>query len=187
MSDEDNLDEVEGGESTENKGTDKKKSGGLLALLLGLLKFAALGLGALALIITVAVVTFNVMNQGGKAQTDTGESTSPYVGKRPEYAFFSQINTVRTRTRDPVPYSVVVDMVIGYDMNDKNASVEMTSRVYELRDFVRNFFAKKYADDLKPEKEAQLKQELINALNTQVLDSTRARIVLFNTFEIQEM
>lgn len=185
MSDEDVSEEVEGGEQTEGKSA--KKKSGLALLLPSLLKFVALGLAALVVIVTVAVITFGIMNKGGKGQTEAAADSAAYIGKRPEYAYFPTPINVRTRTRDPAPYSVVVELVIGYDVNDKNASLEMTNRSPEIRDFMRSFFSTKYAADLKPEREAQLKEEIVDALNTRVLDSSRAKIVLFNTFEVQEM
>jgi flagellar FliL protein len=133
------------------------------------------------------VITYNILNKGGRNQTVAAEPSSPWVGKRPEYQMFTSIGIVRTRTKDAVPYAVVVDMVIGYDINDKNAQNELTSRLYELKDFVRSFFSGKYREDLLPSNEARLKQEIVEALNSRVLDSSKARIVLFNQLDVMEM
>jgi flagellar FliL protein len=160
-----------------------KKAGGLGALLPNLLKFVAIGLGALIFIVTVSVITYNILNQGGRSQTVIPEN-SPYVGSRPQYAMFTAIGMIRTGTKDPVPYSVVVDMVIGYDLNDNAASTELTSRIYELRDFVRSYFRTKLAADLQPENEARLKQEIVEMLNTRVLNTAKARIILFNQLDV---
>jgi flagellar FliL protein len=184
MSDSDELD-LDGGDSVEMEGVSKKASG-LGALLPNILKFVAIGLGALIFIVTVAVITYNIMNKGGKSQTVITD-TSPYVGKRPEYSMFTSIGTVRTRTKDPTPYSVVVDMIIGYDMNDRNAQTELTTRLRELQDFVRFFFSSKYSNELKPENEARLKQEIIEALNTRLLVNSKARIILFTQLDVIEM
>lgn len=185
MSDNDELNDLdEGGSSVDNA---PKKASGLAALLPNLLKFVAIGLGALVFIVTVAVITYNILNKGGRNQTVVAEPASPWVGKRPEYQMFTSIGVVRTRTKDISPYSVVVDMVIGYDVNDKNAQNELTSRLYELKDFVRSFFSGKYREDLLPANEARLKQEIVEALNTRVLDSSKARIVLFNQLDVMEM
>jgi flagellar FliL protein len=163
--------------------TAPKKTSGLAALLPKLLKFAALSLAALIFIITVTVITYNILNKGGKSQTIIPE-TSPYIGTRPQYSMFTAIGIIRTSTKDPVPYSVVVDMVIGYDENDNAAATEFTSRLYELRDFVRNFFRTKVASDLQPENEARLKQEIIEGLNTRLLNTAKARIILFNQLDV---
>jgi flagellar FliL protein len=177
----------EGGETSEGRGGSPKKPGGLGALLPNLLKFVAIGLGALVFIITVTVITFNFMNRGGRSQTLVADSSSPYIGKRPEYLYFNSIGTVRCRTKDPTSHSVVVDLAIGYDMNDKNAAAELTTRLYELQDFVRNFFSSKYARDLVTENEARLKQEIIEALNTRVLNSSRAKNIVFKQLDVVEL
>jgi flagellar FliL protein len=178
----------EGGESQEaGGGGSRKKTGGLAALLPNLLKFVAIGLGALIFIVTVTVITFTIMNKGGRSQTVVADASSPYIGKRPEYLYFNSIGLVRCRTRDPTSHSVVVDLAIGYDMNDKNAAAELTTRLYELQDFVRNFFSSKYAWELETENEARLKTEIIEALNTRVLNSSRARNIVFKQLDVVEL
>jgi flagellar FliL protein len=182
MSDSDELDLGDG----DAVGTESsaKKSSGLAALLPNLLKFVAIGLGALILIVTVAVITFNTMSKGGRSQTAIPEN-SPYEGTRPQYSYSTIIGPIRTRTKDN--NAVVVDMVIGYTLNDNAAQTELTSRLYQLRDFVRSFFSSKYAAELQPENEARLKQEILEYLNTRVLDTAKARIILFNQLDVMEM
>ena len=184
MSDTDDLD-LDGGDSQE-EGSGKKRSN-LAALLPKLLKFVAIGLGALIFIVTVAIITFSIMSRGGRNQSVAADPANPYTSKRPEYSMFTSISQVRTRTKDPNPYSVVVDMVLGYDTNDKNAQTELTSRLYELRDFVRSFFSNKYRAELLPENEERLKKEIMEYLNTRVLNTSRVRIILFNQLDVQEM
>ena len=183
MSDSDELD-LEGGDSPGI--TAPKKASGLAALLPNLLKFVAIGLGALIFIVTVSVITYNILNKGGRSQTVI-PSNSPFVGARPQYQMFSSIGVIRTTTRDPIAYSVVVDMIIGYDLNDNTAASELTGRLYELQDFVRRFFKSKLADELKPENEPRLKQEILETLNTRILNSSRARIILFRQLDVMAM
>ena len=183
MSDTEELD-LDGGESPGIEAP--KKASGLAALLPNLLKFVAIGLGALVFIVTVSVITFNIMNRGGTTQTAIPQN-NPFVGSRPQYQFFTSIGMIRTSTRDPVPYSVVVDMVIGYDLNDNAAQTELTARLYELRDFVRVFFRSKMADELQPENDTRLKQEIVEHLNTRILNSARVRIITFNQLDVMSM
>jgi flagellar FliL protein len=183
MSDTDDMLD-EGGEPA---GGGAKKPAGAGALLPNLLKFVAIGLGAVIFIVTVTAITFNFMNKGGKSQTVTSDSSPSYVGKRPEYLYFNSIGVVRTRTKDVASHSVVVEMGIGYDMNDKNAQTELTTRLYELQDFVRNFFSSKYAEELSTENEARLKTEIIEALNTRVLNSSKAKNIVFKQLDVMEL
>ena len=183
MSDRDELD-LEGGDAP---GVDTpKKASGLAALLPNLLKFVAIGIGALIFIVTVSVITYNVLHKGGQSQTVI-PTNSPFVGSRPIYSMFTLIGVIRATTRDPVPHSVVVDMQVGYDENDNAAGTELTARLYELQDFVRVFFKSKKAEELRPENEPRLKQEILEAINTRILSSARARIILFKQLDVMAL
>jgi len=173
------------GEDAAGAGTPKKPSG-LAALLPNLLKFVAVGLGALIFIVTVSVITYNILNKGGQSPPII-PSVLDVLGNRPQYQMFTSIGKIRISTKDPLPYSEVVDMVIGYDLNDNTTQAELTNRLYELRDFVRVCFKGKMADDLMPENEPRLKQEILEQLNTKILSSARARIILFNQLDVISM
>jgi flagellar FliL protein len=56
----------------------------------------------------------------------------------------------------------------------------------ELQDFVRSFFRSKFVEDLQPENENQLKREIMELLNTQLLNDARIRNVFFRTLETME-
>lgn len=188
MADDAELELGEAGGEDAGGGKKKKKGlGGFLGgtLLPTILKFVAIGLGALILIVTVSVITFNILNQGGRSQTIVSES-SPYMGARPRHAMFTAIGVVRTRTSDPTPHAVMVDMVIAYDLNDSAAQTELIARMVELQDFVRSFFRSKSVDDLTPENEPQLKREIIELLNTQILTTARVRNIFFRQLDVME-
>ncbi|MCL2809095.1 MAG: flagellar basal body protein FliL [Treponema sp.] len=186
MSDSDDLD-LDGGDAGESGGSSKKRGGGLGNLLPTILKFVAIGLGALIFIITVSVITFNIMNNRGASQTVINDPTSPYLSIRPEYNYFDNIGSITVRTRDfPVSSSVTVQMIIGYDINDSKAGGELNSRRYELRDFIRRYFTGKTAAELAPEREEALKREIMEMLNTRFLDSRGARLILFDRLDVME-
>jgi flagellar FliL protein len=122
----------------------------------------------------------------GAAQTMI-PGNSPYDGARPQYSYYTNIGLIRTRTSDAVPSTVVVEMVLGYDLNDNMATTELNERMYELRDFVRSFFRSKTAAELQPENEARLKQEIVELLNTRVFSTARIRMVFFNQFDVMDI
>jgi flagellar FliL protein len=180
MSDEADVNLEEG---QEEGGGKKKKSIGFLP---GLLKFIAIGLGALIFIVTVVIITFNVMNKGGKSQTLVPETES-YAAVKKQYSMFTLIGNISTRTRDPTPWNVSVDMILGYDLNDNATATELTSRLYELRDFTRIYFSGKTAAELQPENEARIKSEIRELINTTILNRARVRLVLFDKLDLFEM
>jgi flagellar FliL protein len=163
----------------------KKKSKGLGGMLPTLLKFIAFGLGAIIIIVTVTIITVNVVGGEGKNQTvPKVDPASPYVGKQKNYLFYSGIGVIRTETQDNPPYSVVVNIVLGYDELDTVTPTVLAARLPILKDFVRNFFRKKFADDLKPENEARLKAEIMEELNTRYLSDSKIRIILFDQLDV---
>jgi flagellar FliL protein len=183
MGDDDGLDL--GGDDVTGIDSAGKKSGGLSGLLPNLLKFVAIGLGALIFIVTVAAITYKILSNRGESQTVI-DPTSEYVGTRPQYATFNLIGQMSTRTRDQT-HTVVVDMVIGYDLNNNAASTELTARVVQLRDFTRQYFSSKYYAELEPENEAKLKQEIREMLNTRYLDIAKIREIYFIKLDVMEI
>jgi flagellar FliL protein len=175
---------LEGGEEGGEEGGKKRKSAsGLAKLLPSLLKFVGIGLGAVILIITVSVITYNLLSKGGKQQTAV-PVTESYLGTKPQYQMFRLIGPITTRLNDA--YTVRVDMIIGYDVNDNVAGSEFAARQDEIRDFLRRYFRAKTSGELRPENEEQVKREIREQLNTQILDKARVRIILFNTFDVME-
>ena len=186
MSDSDELD-MGDGESPDAGVGSKKKGGALGALLPTILKFAAIGIGALIFIVTVSVITYTLMSKGGKSQTMVTDPNGPYMGTRPNYAWYTGIGSVNTKTRDAASHTVTVVMNLGYDQEDLAASSELSQRQYELRDFVRSYFTSKYAEELLPENEARLKQDIKEILNTRFLDTAKIRLVVFDRLDVMEV
>jgi flagellar FliL protein len=164
----------------------KKKMNAIGAILPTILKFAAIGIGALIFIVTVSVITYNIMNTGGRTQTVVTDPTSPYVGRRPIFATFTDIGMVNTRTRDERSHTVSVIMHLQYDLDDATAFAELNGRRHELQDFVRRYFAGKFAHELRPENEDRIKRDIQEILNNRFLDTGRVRGVLFNRLDVTE-
>jgi flagellar FliL protein len=178
------IDVSEGGEGAE--GGENKKKGGMGSLLPNLLKFIALGLGALIFIVTVCIITYNIMNKGGKSQTLQGQSDS-YVATKPVYSIYTTLDEVSTRTADKEPYIVVVKINLAYTQNDNAAANEFTDRRYELQDWLRKYFASKRADELRPANEESIKTDIREQINNNVLDKARVRSILFDKLDIMQM
>jgi len=186
MSDSDELDIGEG--DAPEASTAPKKKGGLGALLPTILKFAAIGAAALIFIITVSAITVDIKNKGGKNQTIVADPTSPYIGKRPIYSWYTDIGSISTKTRDSSKdFTVTVVMNIGYDQNDTAAASELNNRKIQLQEFVRVYFAGKFADDLKPENEVRIKKEIKDQLNTRLLDIAKVQEINFTKLDVMEI
>ena len=96
------------------------------------------------------------------------------------------IGQLNTRTKDQ-DHAVVVDIILIYDSNDKVTQTELTGRVNELRDFIRNYFQTKDHTELAPDNEEKLKQEIIEILNTRYLDTSNILKVVFKKLDVMEL
>ncbi|WP_346267171.1 flagellar basal body-associated FliL family protein [Treponema parvum] len=161
------------------------KKGGVGALLPSLLKWVAITIGAILIIVTVVIITMKVM----------GANTSPvaaypvseeYSGRREIYDWYTSLGAIRTKTSDDTPATVTVDVVLGYKKDDKAVSTEITSRSIELVDFLRRYFTQKTVAELKPENEENLRSEIIRAVNETILTSTKIRDVRFKQLDVIE-
>ncbi len=160
-----------------------KKRGGGGGFLPTLLKFAALGIGAIILIVTIVIVTMKIMG-GSQTQQAVVPVTEEYSTKRELLDWYSSLGSIRTKTNDQEPATVTVDVVLGYKKEDKATSTEITQRTIELKDFLRRYFTQKSADELAPQNEENLKIEIRNAINDSILSSSKIKDVRFMQLDV---
>lgn len=160
-----------------------KKRGGGGGFLPTLLKWVALGLGAIILIVTIVVITMKIVGGNSAAQAVV-PVTEEYTSNREILDWYSSLGQIRTKTNDVNPASVVVDVVLGYKKEDKATSTEITQRTVELKDFLRRYFTQKSADELRPQNEENLKIEIRNAINDSILSSSKIKDVRFMSLDV---
>ncbi len=179
MSDDDNF-----MESDSDSGQDLevgRKVGFLPAVAIKILKWAALGIAAVIFIVTVVVITVSIMNKG-QAQTGYPAASQAYRGTIPILSYFN-IPEIRGRTSDVNPTTFIVQVSLGYDLNDKAVQSELVARAPQLQDIVRSFFAERTADQLAADHEEQLKAELKEEIN-RIMTSGKIQEVLFLEFNV---
>jgi len=162
----------------------QKKGGGMGGLLPGLLKWVAIAVGAIILIVTIVVITMQIVNSNSPTTTIV-PITEPYQPKREVYSWYESLPDIRTKTDDPIPASVIVKVVLGYAIEDNTASSEITARRIEIQDYLRRYFTSKKIVELTPRNEAALKLEIKNDIND-ILTQSAIKDVLFSTFEVIE-
>ena len=177
----DGLDGLEDGGASASSG----KKGGMGGALPGLLKWVAIALGAIILIVVIVVVTVNILNKN-----TTGTPSIPisdeYVTQREILDWYTSLGAIRTKTSDDISASGVVDIALGYKKDDKATSTEITQRNIELKDFLRRYFTEKTIAELKPQNEQKLKIELRNAINDEILSTSKIRDISFLQLDVLE-
>ena len=177
----DGLDGLEDGGTSASSG----KKGGMGGALPGLLKWVAIALGAIILIVVIVVVTVNILNKN-----TTGTPSIPisdeYVTQREIQDWYRSLGALRTKTSADISASVVVDIALGCKKDYKATSTEITQRNIELKDFLRRYFTEKTIAELKPQNEQKLKIELRNAINDEILSTSKIRDISFLQLDVLE-
>ncbi|HUX51546.1 MAG TPA: flagellar basal body-associated FliL family protein [Spirochaetia bacterium] len=163
----------------------KKKVGFLPGIVIQILKWAAIILGAVIFIVTVVVVTVSILNSGNKAQSQAPLSAE-YQATKPIYAYYSNIGEIRGRTADQVPHTVIVDPVLGFDPNNKALAAELGQRAPEIRDIVLSYFISKSASQLDGADNMQrVKDDLREEIN-RILAHGKIAEVFFKSYNVVE-
>ncbi len=161
----------------------RAKGGG--AGILRLLMWIGIALGAVIFVVTVVIVTVNIVNKQGKPMTQVALGES-YQRASPEYEYFTTIGEIRTRTIDNEPSSIVVKINLGFEKGDKDTPAMLTARIHQMRDRLRNYFSAKTADYLAPKNEQRLKEEIREELNN-MLNKPSIKEVLFEKLDVIKM
>ncbi len=181
MSDEEVFaeEELAGGDGQELGG----KTGFLPAVVLRLLKWVALGLGAIIFIVTVVIFTVKILNKG--PQKVVYPSPSEKYQETPPLLQWYDLGQVRARTSDDHSVTVIVNPKLGYEMNNAKVQSDLINRREYLIDAARTFFSLKKESDLSPDKEEMLKTELREQLN-KLVDNQEIQDIVFMEFNVVE-
>ena len=180
MADEDSGIDI--GEDSETAAAPAKK-GGLGGILPTILKYVALALGAIVLIVTVVIITMNVMG-GNKTRQTQVPISEEYKEYAEELDWYQSLGEIQTRTSDASHASVLVNIFLGYRKEDKVASAEITAQKIPIRDFLRNYFADKSVEELSPKNEERLKIEIRNEINDRILNKSKIRKISFDKLQV---
>ncbi len=124
-----------------------QKVGFLPAIVIQILKWVSIIVGAIIFIVTVVVVTLNIMgaNQPGQARVPRSEA---YEGPPPEYDWYQEIPELRGVTNDQVSRTFVVQVNIGYAVGDESLNNRLIKQTIPLTDMFNTWFASRSAEYL---------------------------------------
>ncbi|GAB1432619.1 hypothetical protein MASR2M29_12440 [Spirochaetota bacterium] len=164
---------------------DKPKARGGGKAILGLLKWIAVGLGAVIFIIVIVVITVSILNRQAKPMSSI-PSSEEYQRATPVWATFTSLDQITTNTIDKEPWAIMVKINIAYDTSDKTVQTELNERKHQLQDALRAFFSTKKIEALMPDKEFELKAEIREMLN-RMLNKPAIKDIYFQTFSRTQM
>ncbi len=167
----------------EEQGAGKKRGGFLSGLLIEILKWAGIIIGAIIFIVTVVVLTMRFMDVGSASQTQVPESEE-YESAPPMLEWYSGIEEVRGQTGDQVRKTFIVEPYLGYDGENNRLESELIQRRILLKEEVALYFSNKTEDELVgQENRERVKEELRRRIN-EMLSNGQVETVAFNQYSI---
>lgn len=180
MADDNNMD----GLDDEGTGAAPTKKGGAKSGILGLLKWILIAVAAIIVIVTVVFITIGLTKKNGNSGTENFSVASEYTSKREALDWYTSLDQINTNTDEENPATIRIQVNLGYKKDDKAASTEITSRRVEITDTLRRFFSEQTANDLKPQNEEILRQNIKDLLNDTILSDSRIRDVRFTQLDV---
>ncbi|RKX86775.1 MAG: hypothetical protein DRP57_00725 [Spirochaetes bacterium] len=182
MSDEESLNLEDVGAGADEAEPGQKKGGFLSGALIAILKWVAIGVGIIILVVTTTVVTFGIINKGRKAQ-NVATVSPEYRAKAPPQEYYDNIESIRGVTSDKVPSIFSLKVSIGYAKGNKEINTELIARSRQIQNIIFLFVSRKKADELTPEHYVQLEEDLKQQIN-QVMKSGKIESVIFREFVV---
>jgi flagellar protein FliL len=176
-----NLEDV--GAGSEDVGGPRK--GGMLSgMLLTILKWAAIGIGAVIIVVTTTVITVKIVNKGS-SQAGLAMLSPSYAPAEEPLAVYDGIDQIRGQTADDPPAIFLLSVSLGYDTKDKEVSVEIGNRKREFQDLILKDISQKTAAELASTHWGELQTELQQMLN-RLMKTGKVKSVMFQSFIVQK-
>ncbi len=171
-------------ETDEDAGLEEEagRRGGLLSgLAIQILKWVAIIIGAIIFVVTVVVVTLNILQSDEPVGPQVPVSEE-YEAEIPDYDFYAGLDEIRGNTADGQS-TFIADIQLGYDEGDTRVQAELSRRTPQIRDRIRRILAESTTEELRPQHEETLKQKIRDSINA-IMSSGRVREVVFNEFQV---
>jgi len=160
----------------------QKRVGFLPGVVIQILKWVGIILGAVIFIVTVVVVTVNFLNRGSATQTRVPASQE-YEAEVPILTWYESIGVLRGSTDDDVRTTYIVEPFLGYD-GENNALVnELILRKIQLIGLFNDYFGSHSVDQLQgPANKTRVKQELLDQINRMLRDG-RVQDIVWGSYQ----
>ena len=175
--------EVGGDESSSGQ----KKIGFVPGLLIQILKWAGIILAGIIFVVTVVVITVNLLFSGQTARQSRIPLSEEYQETLPELQYYPVMpdgESMRGSTSDQPRQTFIVDPYMGYDGENSALESEIINRLIQIRDLALTYFSSKTADELLGvSNQARVKNELTERIN-RILTTGRIRDIAFERYDV---
>ena len=174
-------DEGSGVVDADAAGGDDQKGSFLPTIVVQVLKWVAIVVGAIIFIVTIVVITLNIMGASQQNQNRVSRSES-YEGPPPVYSWYEEIPELRGVTNDQVSRTFVIEVRLGYEKDNTGVSVKIGDQTIPITDMLNVWFASRSADYLQDiSNREEIRKRLLADLKKIVPET---EIVAFTKYQI---
>ncbi|MBN1799283.1 MAG: flagellar basal body-associated FliL family protein [Spirochaetales bacterium] len=180
MADEDRFLDSETDQATEEVEVGRKV-GFIPALVLKALKWAAIGIIVVLLVIIVAYLTVQIALQGRVPGQDLPPVSQQIAASTEIYQFYKNLQPLRGQTADNPPYIFTAEIHIAYEKGNNAMTTEINERDSQIHNLILKILGSKNASELNTNDFSLLERDITYSLN-QIMRSGKIKAVF-----IQEM
>ncbi len=150
-----------------------KKLGFLPAIVFQILKWVLLIVGGIILVVTISVITFNLLFKG-KVSESPQASSQAYKDNKTIYEVFTNIDTIRGSTSDMPPKAYLATVTIHYAKGKVTTQSELIARTQDIHNLIFIFLSSRTAEQLSPKYYIEIQDALAERINDMMIEKIEA-------------
>jgi len=174
------LEEEEGGSQGEEMEVGKKV-GFLPVFVLKILKWVAIVVGILLLVIITVIILFGQLSSRSGVYTGDVSVSMEVTPPEETLQYFTNIAEIRGQTADVPPYLFMAKVNLGYDKNNNLLTAEINDRALRIHNIVLIYLSNKKYGELTM-KDESLQQELVREIN-RIMRTGKIKSVLIDQLQ----
>jgi flagellar basal body-associated protein FliL len=159
-----------------------RKVGFIPAIVLKALKWAAIGLIVVLLVIIVAFLTVQLTLQGRVPSQELPPVSGQISATTELLQFYKNLEPLRGQTSDNPPYMFVAEVDIGYEKGNSAMTTEINERAPQIHNIILKALGSQNASELNLNNAEQLEYDITMRLN-QIMRSGKIKAVLFREMQ----
>ena len=164
-----------------------RKPGIFSGLVLTILKWAAIVVGIILVVVTVTFFTVRALDRGRESQNVAATSTGYQPKEKPlAYTDPTVLPSIRGQTIDEEPATFLVEITLGYEKDDKQVQTEIGQRAPQILDLALKYLSGRKAEELGPDSYVQIQDELRSRING-VMTTGKVKSVVFSQISVMKL
>jgi flagellar FliL protein len=150
-----------------------KKLGFLPAIVFQILKWVLIIVAGIILVVTISVITFNLLFKG-KVSESPAASSQEYKDNKTIYEAFTNIDTIRGPTSDKPPKQFMAILTIHYAKGKTTTQSELIARTQDIHNLLFIFLSNRTAEQLGSKYFIEIQDALTERINDTMIEKIEA-------------